>query len=335
MDSEQAYRRFKMAQKAQMGTGINTSTSISTEMDTSFAIHQTNTATTSTSTADSSINISFPNSPSPSIIGNLPTDLSVMTTSVADKEALASAKNIPTPADLSLLYGNTTLPMEILQQIQKQHQQLYRQSVVAAAAAATVAAAAAASTSDAMQSTNASDAEPMDIENLENLEDGIPKSFIQNAGYNQERSVATYEDLEMILRTYFTDSCIKQQAQHKPLNLKSETTNASKSSSFLDCFITNNEPHLHCLIKGCDEIISKTLADISEHMRLHEFTRGTAESLIQSSNLMQITSVDGFFNRKRGRPPKNRVVEVYNNVSSFSISVQLQFNLYFNFTEST
>lgn len=34
-----------------------------------------------------------------------------------------------------------------------------------------------------------------------------------------------------------------------------------------------------------------------------------------SSNLQQITSIDGLFNRKRGRPPKNRVVEVYQNVS--------------------
>lgn len=29
----------------------------------------------------------------------------------------------------------------------------------------------------------------------------------------------------------------------------------------------------------------------------------------------QITSIDGFFNRKRGRPPKNRFVEVYKSVS--------------------
>lgn len=34
-----------------------------------------------------------------------------------------------------------------------------------------------------------------------------------------------------------------------------------------------------------------------------------------ASNLQQITSIDGLFNRKRGRPPKNRVVEVYQNVS--------------------
>lgn len=34
------------------------------------------------------------------------------------------------------------------------------------------------------------------------------------------------------------------------------------------------------------------------------------------SGPIQITSIDGFFNRKRGRPPKNRFVEVYKNVSN-------------------
>ena len=40
----------------------------------------------------------------------------------------------------------------------------------------------------------------------------------------------------------------------------------------------------------------------------------TAEKNLQGSSL-QITSIDGFFNRKRGRPPKNRFIEVYKNVS--------------------
>lgn len=40
----------------------------------------------------------------------------------------------------------------------------------------------------------------------------------------------------------------------------------------------------------------------------------------------QITSIDGFFNRKRGRPPKNRFVEVYKSVSrakKFKFSSQI------------
>lgn len=42
---------------------------------------------------------------------------------------------------------------------------------------------------------------------------------------------------------------------------------------------------------------------------------------VQSNNVLQITSIDGLFNRKRGRPPKNRFVEVYNtNVARTSYS---------------
>ena len=51
------------------------------------------------------------------------------------------------------------------------------------------------------------------------------------------------------------------------------------------------------------------------HVVLEEDRRmTTAEKNLQSSSL-QITSIDGFFNRKRGRPPKNRFIEVYKNVS--------------------
>lgn len=40
------------------------------------------------------------------------------------------------------------------------------------------------------------------------------------------------------------------------------------------------------------------------------------ENASEASTLpTQITSIDGFFNRKRGRPPKNRFVEVYKSVS--------------------
>lgn len=40
-----------------------------------------------------------------------------------------------------------------------------------------------------------------------------------------------------------------------------------------------------------------------------------------SNSVLQITSIDGLFNRKRGRPPKNRFVEVYNtNVARTSYS---------------
>lgn len=147
--------------------------------------------------------------------------------------------------------------------------------------------------------------------NGESLEDGIPKSVIQNvATLEDETKSPTVEEIENIISQYFTDQCTKQQSpSDEPLDLNLKMP--SNKSGF-ECFMTNNEPHLHCLITGCEAVVPRSLQDISEHLRMHELNR---DSIIQNSNLLQITSIEGFFNRKRGRPPKNRVVEVYNNVS--------------------
>lgn len=149
----------------------------------------------------------------------------------------------------------------------------------------------------------------------ESLEDGIPKSVIQNVSTsNDEMNLKspTIEEVEQIISQYFSDQCSKQQgSQNEPLDLNLKS---SANKSILECFMSNNESHLHCLITGCEAVVPRSLKDISEHLRMHELNRG-ADSIIQNSNLLQITSIEGFFNRKRGRPPKNRVVEVYNNVS--------------------
>ncbi|EDW05090.1 GH11402 [Drosophila grimshawi] len=68
-----------------------------------------------------------------------------------------------------------------------------------------------------------------------------------------------------------------------------------------------------------------------------ESTDVDATTISESNELAapptQITSIDGFFNRKRGRPPKNRFVEVYKSVSktiSLSLSLSLTFSLSLN-----
>ncbi|XP_037942707.1 uncharacterized protein LOC119675573 [Teleopsis dalmanni] len=49
----------------------------------------------------------------------------------------------------------------------------------------------------------------------------------------------------------------------------------------------------------------------------------TISSGVSSSNqVKQITSIDGFFNRKRGRPPKNRFVEVYKNFQHIDVQFE-------------
>lgn len=153
-------------------------------------------------------------------------------------------------------------------------------------------------------------------DNGDSLEDGIPKSVIQNLppSYEENKS-PTVEEIEQIISQYFSDQCTKQQTPlNEPLDLNLK---AQSNKSILECFMSNNESHLHCLITGCEAVVPRSLKDISEHLRMHELNRG-ADSIIQNSNLLQITSIEGFFNRKRGRPPKNRVVEVYNNVRNLS-----------------
>lgn len=200
---------------------------------------------------------------------------------------------------LSQNTAQSTLSPEILQQIQQQQQKRHQNG----------------DTNDEEVSAKNS------TENGDSLEDGIPKSVIHNVPTSaspsknqqeEQNKAPTVEEVEQIISQYFSDHCTKQQQseQNEPLNLNSK----SNQKSLIECFMTSSEAHLHCLIPGCDAVVPRSLKDISEHLRMHELNRG-ADSIIQNSNLLQITSIEGFFNRKRGRPPKNRVVEVYNNVS--------------------
>lgn len=147
----------------------------------------------------------------------------------------------------------------------------------------------------------------------------------------------------------------QQQQQNEPLNLKNNIQKkiSTKPSLIMQLMSTahikntfppikcywndsnddnidnNNNIHLHCLIGGCEEILPDNYNLIIEHIFKHNLyqqnhqSKNVATTLSASttgitSNLnssMQVTSIDGFFNRKRGRPPKNRVIEVYNNVS--------------------
>lgn len=68
--------------------------------------------------------------------------------------------------------------------------------------------------------------------------------------------------------------------------------------------------------KNAKTLFNKTALIRNCRITLEEEKGSTTTSTknLRSSSL-QITSIDGFFNRKRGRPPKNRFIEVYKNVS--------------------
>lgn len=237
MDSEKAYRRFKMAQKSQQQQQIDAPIG-------EYAMRKSGSPIMSRSTSAANL-------------------------SVSPKNALTTG----------IHYNTTSLPMEILLQMQQDRTHV----------------------------------------NTDNPEDTIPKTFIHTGG----GTGGSGEELELMIKAYFTDRCTS--SQYEPLNLRQWQNADQRSGTPFEC--ADNEPHLHCTVNGCGAIVTKSLADLSEHIQHHhEIQRAAAASIADDEDadglmhnpgagLMQITSIDGFFNRKRGRPPKNRVVEVYNNVN--------------------
>ncbi|KAG4073316.1 hypothetical protein HA402_002661, partial [Bradysia odoriphaga] len=288
MESEQAYRRFKIAQK--MATSNNPLSVPGTGVSGGIV----------------SPDIKFPllSSKIPNEYKSLlPGDLSV-----------SLCTNKLSGIDVNAKDGEkSTLPVDILQQIHHQ-QQVHQQNMMLQMMGLD-------SARDNIRGT------PLDrITNLpgrrstDSLEEGIPKSIIPNADF-LDMKTTSLDHIDYLTQTYFTDVCSMQSdsgtrsplngPQDRPLNLKSP-----RKADVLECFMNISEPHLHCLIKGCEMVISKNGGDVAEHMRMHELARmgGASEEMLQIAPSVQITSIDGLFNRKRGRPPKNRVVEVYNNV---------------------
>ncbi|XP_065350896.1 zinc finger protein castor homolog 1 isoform X3 [Cloeon dipterum] len=77
-----------------------------------------------------------------------------------------------------------------------------------------------------------------------------------------------------------------------------------------ECPFQNKETHYHCGYENCREIIMTTDKPFRrlDHYKMHEYSR----KLSLGKDAMQMslaTSIDGMFRRKRGRPPKNRVIE--------------------------
>lgn len=127
-----------------------------------------------------------------------------------------------------------------------------------------------------------------------------------------ERMDTQYDSDAVAIRTYFTDAC------------PADSGLSQRSCRLADGGIT----HLHCLLDNCP--VRRTIADMAAHLQEHQKRiQPTPQQPVRpppsvnqpSPQQQHVISIDGFFNRKRGRPPKNRVVEVYNNVSHFKITV--------------
>lgn len=146
----------------------------------------------------------------------------------------------------------------------------------------------------AMQKTTDSSGAEDDYSADNGIETVIPKTLIENSVYNAGGSgngggVADEECMKQIYKNKHFNAALlfaknnfnSADHQSEPLNLNLRAKGNAATS--------NN-------------IVLRTSGIVSHC--------GNAPSSLQ-----QITSIDGLFNRKRGRPPKNRVVEVYQNVS--------------------
>lgn len=168
---------------------------------------------------------------------------------------------------------------EILQQLQFQKQALL-QSQAKAAAAALVA------------KSHEHEDELLDNNNYDPIDASIPKSFIQNTNATLGRSITSAE-LDQLKQIYSASENAKQK-QINALLFAQNNFNGSDQAEPLNLHL-KKEP------KDVNETLLSAVVQKIQNQNM-------------SSNLQQITSIDGLFNRKRGRPPKNRVVEVYGNV---------------------
>ena len=66
--------------------------------------------------------------------------------------------------------------------------------------------------------------------------------------------------------------------------------------------------------KNCSEIILSTDVPFRrlDHYKIHEYTKkwNMTQKGMEPISMTMTTSIDAMFKRKRGRPPKNRVIEV-------------------------
>lgn len=88
------------------------------------------------------------------------------------------------------------------------------------------------------------------------------------------------------------------------------------------CIYQDKEKHFHCNWDNCREVILPTDKPFRrlEHYKMHEYSRKLSLTKDPLTMTHLATSIDGMFCRKRGRPPKNRVIEVWNDyVSSINV----------------
>ncbi|CAH0549609.1 unnamed protein product [Brassicogethes aeneus] len=108
-----------------------------------------------------------------------------------------------------------------------------------------------------------------------------------------------HEQQEQVTDTYFT------------------TVTVQNGGCDESCIYQDKEKHYHCNWENCREVILPSDKPFRrlEHYKMHEYSRKLSLTKDPLTMTHLATSIDGMFCRKRGRPPKNRVIEVWNDYS--------------------
>ncbi|XP_076365367.1 zinc finger protein castor homolog 1-like isoform X3 [Tachypleus tridentatus] len=88
------------------------------------------------------------------------------------------------------------------------------------------------------------------------------------------------------------------------------TVERESSAHCSNCSLRGTDKHYHCNWGSCQVVISSTDQPFKrlDHYKVHEYA-SKQNSTLDYNSVENITAVDGTFRRKRGRPPKNRIVE--------------------------
>ncbi|XP_072386834.1 zinc finger protein castor homolog 1-like isoform X1 [Diabrotica undecimpunctata] len=126
--------------------------------------------------------------------------------------------------------------------------------------------------------------------------------FVENCDmtFNTKESAReharNHEQQEMITDNYFT------------------TVTVQSGECEENCVYQDKEKHYHCNWENCREVIlpiDKPFRRL-EHYKMHEYSKKLSLTKDPLTMTHLSSSIDGMFCRKRGRPPKNRVIEVWN-----------------------
>lgn len=96
-------------------------------------------------------------------------------------------------------------------------------------------------------------------------------------------------------------------------------TNFDEGNCEETCPYADKEKHYHCKWENCREVILATDKPFRrlQHYKIHEYSRMqldlscSSHALSSDVTLTHLTNIDAMFRRKRGRPPKNRVIEIW------------------------